>query len=234
MSSKANEILSALVQFGLLKVKGDNSAIEKTGVESAIGIAPKTLDVLLFSPIAGEASTVLQETISNVQHLITGFLCPADGILNEIHAVLQGNTGTGVARNVRVTVAIAEPAETISGLKIGKILHDVLVPVADNVNGDVTLLSGLNLRVPKQFIVCLKGAMQAGTGAIKIQACSSGGPIPGVVGSGGATPVTAATYIYFANPADFDATTPASIVPGSAIETTGYKALSVYIKWRAS
>jgi len=199
-------------------------------VRAIVDIAPAS-PVVIMSPIAGDPDTGSEQSISGFIHIVTGFLLPRPGIVTEVHMICQGNTGTGVGRNVRCSICsvVPEPAAS-AGLKHNTTLYTGLTSVADNVAGDVTLLSGGSVDVPSQFVVAIKAPFKSlPAEQINVQNAMSAGPVPGVVGT--TQFVSAATYIF--NTTDF-ADPPGQVVPGDYLLPSGFKGLSVYIKWKAA
>lgn len=207
------------------------------GEEETIPLAmvyafPNTAQIYT-SPIAGDPDTAAQEALSGIQHMGTGFLLPKSGILTEIHFIAQGNgANLATARNVRWTVAsLANDPIAPTGLAVGEILGEGVVSIAGNVAGDVTVVSGLSLAVPSQFMVFLKQSFTSTANEqIRVQNLRSAGPVPGVVGAvSGGSLIATATYMAettnFSNP-------PGSIPVGDALIPAAYKGIACYIKWK--
>jgi len=202
-------------------------------VRAVVDIAPAN-EVTVCSPISGDPDINSQQSLSSAATLVTGFLLPRPGIVTEVHMITQGNNGSGINRKTRYSICDVEK-ETSGlspdsvGLKIRSTLKTAQTNVSDNFNGDVTLASGLAVQVPPQFVIALKSAAFAGN--INVQNTLSAGPIPGVVGIAfNNSIVSAATYKL----ESLDTSNPPSLVNnGETIITSGFKGISVYIRWKA-
>lgn len=212
-------------------IKKNQKMFGNDAVRAVLDAWPNTAQVVT-SPITGDPDPNNDESICNVQHIATGFLLPKAGYIDEIHFIAQGNTGAGVNRNIRYSVVEVthEPAAQ-TGLKHNSTLATGVTPVADNVSGDVTVAVGLNLAVPSQFVIALKGPARFNSEAVRVQNCLSAGPVPGVLGIvPNGNVISAATYAF--NTTDLDVNTPGEIVAGDKLSISTFKGLTVYIKWR--
>ena len=191
-----------------------------------VDISPDTPQIMA-SPISGDPDIANEETIAGVQHIAIGFLLPKAGIITEIHMETQGNTGGGATQNVRYSVVKLKKDSTAStGLAQSETLLTGLTGVADNVNGDITLASGLSLAVPAQFVIAVKAPFGV---TMNIQNTLSAGPIPGVVGNYLAGLISAATYAF----ETVDVNNPPNPVEaGDRLVVTSFKGLSIWIKWK--
>ncbi len=194
-------------------------------------MSPNTEQVIC-SPISGDPDLNNQETICGIQHIAIGFLLPNPGVLTDIEMTCQGSIGTGVNRNIRYSIVQAKKDNAApTGLAHSKTLLTGVTPVADNAVGRVVLATGLAVNVPSQFIIAVKGPLQADASSVYVQSMRSAGPVPGVVGTiSGQDLISAATYTFAA--VSFDATNPPIIPQGDMLTVTLYKGLAINIKWR--
>jgi len=201
-----------------------------------LGSTP-TSAVAVCSPITGDPDLTLNASISDVQSMVIGFITPCAGILTEIHMITQRYgvaAGNATSQNIRWSVCTVRPTSAANtvGIEIGEVLATGITTVAPSIVGNVTLVSGLTLAVPQQFIVVVKAPFKfVEADKIFVQNCKSAGPIAGVFGVAvGRTILSTAGYT--TTPTDFDAVTPRIPVAGDTIAASQYKGLAIYTNWR--
>jgi len=200
---------------------------------SAVVYAWSNTAQVYTSPIAGDPDLNNEEHCVGAQ-LVTGFLMPKAGIVEEIHFIAQGSTGTATTVSMRASITLPERDSTSdTGIRHGASLGTYTSNVAGNVSGDVTLAAGLAVAVPSQFLISITTeftiATAAGAAAPFVQALLSAGPIPGVVGNVSGGVLTSAAQ-YFSGDASFGAVPPDE--PSAKLQVSPYKGVAIYIKWR--
>lgn len=183
---------------------------------------------IFTSPIVGDPDLNNEVSMGTAFPYIMGFQMPKAGFLKSFNMVCQGSLGDGLGNETaRIQIcSVRQQPLARSGLEIDQILHEDISAVINNATGLVTLLDGLNVAVPPQFVVVLDAA--ATSTNVKVQACLSAGPMPGLVGfySPGTGLISAATYSSATLTLDN-----AGVVSGTDISISTLKGMSTFIEW---